>query len=238
MQRFLFAGALEREGQEVTLPPEAARQATTVLRLRPGDEVALFADGGPEWRAVLSRVERGTVVARLAAPVGSRPRPKRRLCLCQALLKGEKLEWVLQKGTELGVAVFQPLLSERVVARKEGVPERWRRIVIEATEQCGSVRVPEIREPVALADAVRAGSADGPRVLCWEGEETQVSLSEALRAQPADALALFVGPEGGFAEREVAQARAAGVQTVSLGPQILRAETAAIAATALALLAP
>lgn len=235
MQRFLVLHALEREGQLVTLAPEVARQVATVLRLRAGDEVALFANGGPEWRAALSRVDRAAVTARLTAPVAPRPRPTRTLRLCQALLKGEKMEWVLQKGTELGVAVFQPLVSERVVARKTGVPERWRRIVVEATEQCGSVRVPEVLATVALADALRAG---GPRLMCWEGEHAHASLYGALRDLPAGSLSLFVGPEGGFDEQEVADARASGVETVSLGPQILRAETAAVAASALVLLAP
>jgi 16S rRNA (uracil1498-N3)-methyltransferase len=221
-------------GYQLALPAEVARQVGTVLRMRMGERVAVFNDGGPEWEAELVEVGRGGATARLVAPASARGAPAREVTLCQALLKGEKMEWVLQKGTELGVAAFQPLLTERVIARKAEAPERWRRILVEAAEQCGRVTIPRLLPPVTLEEALRGG---GRPLLCWE-DERALTLVAALRDTPTGPVRLIVGPEGGFAPHEVEAARAAGVRVVSLGPLILRAETASIAASTLALLTP
>src|SRR5688572_8451633 len=115
VQRFYVEKPLV--GGEVPLPEHVARQVSTVLRMQPGDQVVLFDGSGPEWVAELARTGK-SVTARLLerrhGPVG----PARTVTLCQALLKGERMEWILQKGTELGVSAFQPLLTERVVAQK------------------------------------------------------------------------------------------------------------------------
>jgi 16S rRNA (uracil1498-N3)-methyltransferase len=132
------------------------------------------------------------------------------------------------------VEVIQPLLTERVVARKEAVPERWRRITIEAAELCGRTSLPALRAPVTLDEAI---GVEGAKAFCWESERAQ-TLWRYLATDPPDALTLFVGPEGGFSEREARLARERGAAVVSLGHLILRAETAAVAATALALLTP
>jgi 16S rRNA (uracil1498-N3)-methyltransferase len=262
--RFFLKYSLSHAGQSVTLPAEVARQAATVLRLRPGDPVVLFEDGGPEWLAELAEVGRGATTVRLVERQEPRPLPMRAVTLCQALLKGEKMEWVLQKGTELGLAAFQPVLAERVVARKAEVPDRWRRILVEAAEQCGRVTIPRLLPPLPLDQVL---TSQERTLLCWEGERAY-SLVEALQTTarprpPAPAsttnagtaelplssgrggrgvrsapLRILVGPEGGFAPHEVERARAAGAEVVSLGPLILRAETAAIAASTLALLTP
>jgi len=232
MQRFFVTEPLQRAGQLVTLPSDAARQAVTVLRAREGDQVRLFNQSGPEWLTSVIQLTRARVSVQLIEAVTPRPFPGRSLTLCTALLKGDKLEWVLQKGTELGVHAFQPMLTERVVARKTDVPERWGRIVIEAAELCGRATVPKIEPPLTLAEALRY---QGPKLLCYEDERT-LPLVEALAGLSGSALAVFIGAEGGFAEREVEDARSAGALVVSLGSLLLRAETAAIAATTLALL--
>ena len=231
MQRFYVEGRLD--GGEVALPAHVARQVTSVLRMKAGDRLALFDGSGPEWVGELLHAGKAARV-RLVERLEPAPAPRRAVTLCQAVLKGERMEWVLQKGTELGVVAFRPLLTERVVAQKEEVPARWRRIVIEAAEQCGRTVLPALHAPGQLTEALEM---PGAQALCWENERTRTLWSYLAEGAP-DVLRLFVGPEGGFTEREAEQARSAGATTVSLGEQILRAETAAVAASALALLAP
>ena len=234
MQRFYVTEQLI--GGDVRLPEHIARQVRTVLRMKPGDRLALFDGSGGEWVGELVDAGRG-VTARLVERRDGAAGPPRRVTLCQALLKGERMEWVLQKGTELGVAAFQPLVTERAVVRRSEVPERWRRIVVEAAEQCGRTDLPALRAPVRLAAAL---AEPGAHVFCWEGERVQSLWGSLARTGPdaRDALTLYVGPEGGFSEQEACLARERGARVVSLGPLILRAETAAVAATAVALLAP
>src|SRR5688572_1985921 len=117
--------------------------------MKAGDRLALFDGSGPEWVGELLHAGKGARV-RLVERRAPAAAPSRQVTLCQAVLKGERMEWVLQKGTELGVVAFQPLLTERVVAQKVEVPERWRRIVIEAAEQCGRTTLPALHAPVRL----------------------------------------------------------------------------------------
>ena len=231
MQRFYIEERLA--GGELQLPAQVARQVMTVLRMQPGERVVLFDGSGLEWVGELKRAGNGVTV-RLVEQRAGPPSPARRVRLCQALLKGERMEWVLQKGTELGVASFQPLLTERAVARRTDVPERWRRIVTEAAEQCGRTELPALQPPVALQEAL---NGEGAHVFCWEGER-EGSLWRTLAAGGLEELSLYVGPEGGFSEGEAQLARTRGAAVVSLGPLILRAETAAVAASSLTLLAP
>src|SRR5437867_1488864 len=208
------------EREVITLPAPVARQMESVLRLRPGDPVALFDGRGGEWAAEVAALRRGDGSARLLQYVPGRPEAALRLTLCQALIKADRFEWVLQKGTELGVAAFLPLLTRRVVgASGKGSPverareralkaERWRRIVVEAAEQCGRTVVPEIHEPRALRAAL-AGHV--PSVICWEGGRDALPLRDAL-ARARDGAArhgvqvheaqILIGPEGGFTPAE------------------------------------
>jgi 16S rRNA (uracil1498-N3)-methyltransferase len=230
---------------EVELPPEIAHQARDVLRLVAGDTLTLLDGSGQQWSATLTEVGRRRVVARLLAPlVEASTEPGLRLVLYQGVLKAAKLEWVLQKGTELGVAAFVPLISERSVGGAEATGQakraRWRRLLEEATEQCGRTRVPQLAEPCTLPRALEALPPSALALIPWEGERTR-SLRAAVLAhqranspRPAEAH-LFIGPEGGFAADEIALASRHGVVAVTLGPRILRAETAALAATALLL---
>jgi 16S rRNA (uracil1498-N3)-methyltransferase len=189
---------------------------------------------------------------RLSAPRRSRAEPRARVVLCQGMLKAAKLEWVLQKGTELGVSAFVPLSCERAARGLEELGgakrARWRRILEEATEQCGRARVPELAEPRTLPEALAALPAGAVALIPWE-EERSTPLREALvdalerdagpaggparRRPQAPEVHLFIGPEGGFAPSEVALAQRHGATPVTLGPRILRAETAAIVALAL-----
>jgi 16S rRNA (uracil1498-N3)-methyltransferase len=164
--------------------------------------------------------------------------PSVRLVLYQALIKGQRFDWVVEKGMELGVAGFVPIVSSRSLVRPAEASsarlERWRRVVVEAAEQSGRCRLPEISPPLTFDDA--CASAAGVRILPWEAER-EASLGDLLAAQQqaVPVVSLFIGLEGGFPLEEVRLARRLGVRTVSLGQRILRAETAAIVAAALVL---
>jgi len=222
-------------GREVVLPPELARRLAKVLRLQRGDRVILADGGGRDYEVELKEV---SARAASAFVVGERPSPAEpslELVLYQSLVRPQRFELVLEKGTEIGVSRFVPLLSGRAQVKVHPGPQRaqrWRRIVSEAAEQCGRGRVPAVDPTQPFEEAVR--SAPGLRLIPWEGERT-LGLGVYLRAldeRPAT-VSLIIGPEGGFAEEEVELARGAGCVPVSLGPRILRSETAGIVAAAL-----
>ncbi len=227
-------------GREVALPPDLARRLAKVLRLKRGDRVVLADGGGRDYEVELVAISSGSATASI---VGERPsplEPSLELVLYQSLVRPQRFELVLEKGTEVGVSRFVPLLSGRAQVRTPspagGVgsqrAQRWRRIVTEAAEQSGRRRVPAVDPPLPFKEAVR--SAPGLRLIPWEGERSQGRRSylRGLAEQPTT-VSLFIGPEGGFAEDEVELAGAAGCVPVSLGPRILRSETAGIVAAAL-----
>lgn len=234
MRRF-FVPAGTVAGREVVLPPELARRLAKVLRLQRGDRVVLADGGGRDYEVELNEL---SARAASAFVVGERPSPLEpsvELVLYQSLVRPQRFELVLEKGTEIGVSRFVPLLSGRARVRTQPGSQRaqrWRRIVSEAAEQCGRGRVPAVDPPAPFEEAVR--SAPGLRLIPWEGERSQGlrSYLRALEERPAT-VSLIIGPEGGFAEEEIELARGAGCVPVSLGPRILRSETAGIVAAAL-----
>ena len=228
---FLSPDALNQE--QVRFPAEATHQLTRVLRLREGDEVWVLTGDGMEHRVHLTALSRNEAHGRIVESRPNHTEPALDLTLYPALLKGKNLEWVLQKGTELGVARFVPVVTARSVAddvpqRRDGKLARWERILQEAAEQSGRGRVPALEPPLTFKEAL-AHAARSLILLPWEegGQALRNALPETTRP-----LALFIGPEGGFTVAEVDQARAAGARVVTLGPRILRAETASIAAVA------
>ena len=229
-------------GDHVLLGDEIAHQLRHVLRMRPGARIVVLDDRGMEYEVALVSVEnkaaRGDIVARRPAT----GEPSAQVTLYQALLKKDNFEWVLQKGTEIGVARFVPVITARTVAAgDEGVSaakrERWARIVREAAEQARRGALPVVDAPLTFADALDDISADGLTLIAWE-EERATSLRAAvapLRVADAPHVAVFVGPEGGFTPEEVSQAAGHGAVPVTLGARTLRAETAATAAALLVL---
>lgn len=240
MHRFFIPPAWIR-GETVLLGDDVAHQLRHVLRLRPGARIVVLDDRGWEYEVELLAVEhkaaRGTICERRPAS----GEPSVQVTLAQALLKKDNFEWVLQKGTEIGVTRFVPLITARTVAAgDEGVSpakrERWARIVREAAEQSRRGALPPIEAPLTLSTALDSLTAD-LMLIAWE-EERATSLREALaplRAVDMPQVTIFIGPEGGFTAQEVAQAQARGARVVSLGMRILRAETAATAAALLVL---
>lgn len=244
--RFVVEGLALAPGNEIELPQEVAHQARDVLRLTSGGMLHLLDGTGGEYPAEIVALDRKHVIVRVGARVEGRAEPAVRVVLCQGMLKAAKFEWVLQKCTELGIAAFVPLLTERAVAATEeageGKRRRWSRIVAEALEQCGGTRLPEIATPRPLLHALASLPPGGVALIPWEEAAAlplrvalQQAVSQASDPERIPEVRIFIGPEGGFSAGEIALAERAGALPVTLGPRILRAETAAIVAATLAL---
>jgi 16S rRNA (uracil1498-N3)-methyltransferase len=232
--RFYVQEPLEAD-RSLSLPESVARQITSVLRLIRGDEIRLFNGDGREFAADITDTGHGRVAVRVTRQVESVGRLAPPLTVALALIKHDRFEWALQKLTELGVDRVVPMTTERTVLsfrvdRTAQRLARWQRIIVEAAEQSGRATLPEIGPAIPFAD-VLAECAESRSILLWE-EEHAVELPQLFDDRPA---LLLIGPEGGFTAAEVDQARAIGAVTASLGPLILRAETAAISAAAMML---
>ena len=246
MHRF-FLPADSFSSDTVFFPPEMANQIRRVLRLRNGERVVALKREGRGFLVELTAVDK-TVQGKIVGEAEAGHETPYRLTLLTPVTRREKFEWVLQKCTEAGVGRFLPTISERSLIRSAadlgGKRERWEKIILEAAEQSGRDRVPELMEPMTFDAAVGprpaaspAGSGFGPlKVLFWEEAEelTLRALLEGTRrtGTPSDVY-LAVGPEGGYGAGEAAAARAAGWRIATLGKRILRMETAALAAVLL-----
>jgi 16S rRNA (uracil1498-N3)-methyltransferase len=230
------------EGDTVLIEDALAQRLTKVLRLRAGDEITLFDGGGIEARARIDDLKprRGTATVIERCPGAAEPRV--RVHLYQAITKGERFEWLIEKATEVGVASITPLITARSVVRTDAGAarlDRWRRIAIEAAEQSGRSAVPAINPPQTLDAALAA--AEGVLLLPYEAaNDSAPSVQHAIDAEidalfALSAVSIFIGPEGGFDDEEVASARAANAAIVTMGARVLRSETAGLVATTLAL---
>jgi 16S rRNA (uracil1498-N3)-methyltransferase len=240
MQRFFVARDKLNDGA-VEFTEEQAHQIARVLRLRVGDEVAVLDNGGwiyqVELTATLPTSARGLVRRRHLAP----GEPRTKLTLYPALLKSDKLEFVLQKCTELGVSAFAPVVSDRCNVSGSASEERlgrWERIISEAAEQCERGRLPQLL-PVAFFETACEQARGLSFIACERGDRPSLCVEIANRlgrkSQRPFAMNLFVGPEGGYTDAELAGAIGRGIIPVGLGPRILRAETASIVGAALLL---
>ncbi len=214
-----------------SLPEASAHYISRVLRLSPGGAVQLFDGSGAEFRGELAEVGKKTVTVELQEYLAGMPESPLRIHLGQGLSRGERMDWAIQKATELGVAQITPIVSERCEVRlnDERVDKRlahWRQIAISACEQCGRSVLPLIHAPVSLRDWLTL-EADLKLVL-HPVAEPLVS-----HAKP-QTLAFLIGPEGGLSESEVAQAADQGFQPARLGPRVLRTETAPVVALSVA----
>jgi 16S rRNA (uracil1498-N3)-methyltransferase len=277
--RFFVAPDVLADPARVELPPAVANQVRAVLRLRSGDQITLLASDGIAHVVELTDVSRERVVGRDIAQATVATEPRVQVILYQGLLKAAKFEWIVQKGTEIGLSAIVPVQCRRSVVGADEVSAaklaRWRAIAAEAAEQSDRGRVPEVWEPIVLgwphpqgamhcdptsvaapepgspsvveagenggarfsAPASHAIAADALALLAYEaeGETPRRTIRDALAGSVPAVIHLYIGPEGGFAPEEVALAQAHGVRIVTLGPRILRAETAALVATTLAL---
>ena len=228
-------------GAELELSPAAARHVQ-VLRLQPGDALMLFDGLGGQQDATVLHMGRREVRVRTGTAWTREPEPMRPIQLALGVPANDRMDWLVEKATELGVSAIQPLLCERSVLRASG--ERagkklahWRGIAVAACEQCGGNRLPEVHDWQALTDWLRETGSDARplRLLLSLQPDAQPlgeRLQQAMAEAPARSIGLLSGPEGGLSPAEEALARAAGWTPVSLGTRVLRAETAALAALA------
>jgi 16S rRNA (uracil1498-N3)-methyltransferase len=227
-------------GSVVELPPETAAHLARVLRARVGDEVILFNGDGREFCGAIETV-RGS---RVAASVGE-GRPVDResplgISLVQCVPRGDRMDFIVQKATELGVARIVPVLSQRSVVRldkdqAESKAVHWRAVAVSACEQCGRNRLPTIEPAQPLLNYLgESAPGTGPRLVFEPESASRPRATEREAHHPADigiaTAEIAIGPEGGFAGDELEAFRVAGFSEVGLGPRVLRTETAAIAA--------
>lgn len=231
MHRFFVT---EIHDDQIVFSPEQAHQITAVLRMEPGQSVVVLDNDGWEFEVVLADVNRKRVTAVIQNKRPVTTEPVSRVTLYQSLLKRDNFEWVLQKGTELGICQFVPLITERTVARLPKKTDRWQRIIVEAAEQSHRGRIPLLAEPMTLVQATQALPTQQIGLIPWEAAD-KGSIGEILVGMGETAVSLFIGPEGGFTKDEIKLARQHNITPITLGPRILRAETAAITATTIVL---
>lgn len=212
------------------LSPAQARQMSAVLRLRPGDTIVVFDGAGREWTAQLTLLTPRRATARLLEEAPREPPPALRLTLAQVVPRGAAMDLIVAKATELGVSRIVPLEGEYSVRRGAALDHRWRRLMAEASEQCGRRAVPELAEARGLGELLEFHPSGEPLLACDKSADA-VPLTQACRALArTSALTLVIGGEGGLSAEEVERVRRRGGQLVSLGPRLLRADTAALAA--------
>ena len=249
VQRFFVGPGAIGEGV-VTLSGPQARQMMTVLRMRPGDHCFVLDNSGYQYEVVVVDLTPHEVRGEIHSRSLVTTEPRTKITVYQAMLKADRFEYVLQKGTEIGVVSFVPTICDRCVLGNIGNGrsakiERWERIIVEAAEQSGRGKLPSLQSATLFRQAVE--SARGISLIPYEEEHTE-HLRDVLRklistqsggatsGKPRPfAINILTGPEGGYTEAEIELAKSYGIVPVTLGPRILRAETAALA-TATAIL--
>jgi len=221
-------------GKGVGLPEQAGLHLTRVLRLGAGARVTLFDGTGGEYEGTLER-DGKKLWARVGAHLAIERETPLQVTLVQGVARGERMDLIVQKATELGVTRIVPVFAERSVVKVDASKsarklEHWRSIAISACEQCGRNRVPEVIEPTALGDAVRALAPGSARYLL--AADARDSLAAAVLRDAGKPVVLMIGPEGGLADAERDFAGANGFSACAMGPRIMRTETAGLAALA------
>jgi 16S rRNA (uracil1498-N3)-methyltransferase len=234
MRRF-FVETVPQGCDTVSITGREARHAFTVLRLRRGDLVGVFDDGGDLYEAIIEEADPRRLTARIKGKLPSYPYPCD-LILCQSLLKADRFEYVIEKASELGVKALHPFVGERTVVRPskgEGKMRRWKEIAKAAAKQSGRGAPMSILEPAELIEVLQRFSHEGAeRFLVWEGERQKDLRSALKEASSLASVVAVVGPEGGFSDKEAKTAMEMGFEPVSLGYRILRADTAAVTVVA------
>lgn len=252
MHRF-FVSPDQLEADKVVITGPTVHQIRNVLRLGPGDAIVVLDNSGWEREVEIVEVGQEQIVGRVLSKTLATGEPRTKVSLYQSVLKGSHFEFVLQKGTELGIVEFVPLISQRcIISNLDDVnkkSDRWHRIIQEAAEQSKRGKLPRLESAMIFARACeRAKRTGGLSLMPWE-EETSVNLKQVFgREEKATkgkktlqfpprpfSINLFIGPEGGFTEEEVILAQRYGIVPITLGPRILRAETAGLVAAAVIL---
>lgn len=226
--RFYTPSALDAHS-ETALDEKASAHIARVLRMRVGDKLTLFDGSGGEYPAQIVAIGKKAVQVSVGALLPREVESPLSIHLGVGMSRGDRMDWIVQKATELGVTSITPLITERCGLKLKGERQdkklrHWQGVAISACEQCGRNRIPQIAAPKTLADELSQTKADTKLVL-----HHRASTLEAATETPSS-IALLIGPEGGLSEQEIAQAQQQGYQAITLGPRVLRTETAPLAA--------
>jgi 16S rRNA (uracil1498-N3)-methyltransferase len=238
MRRFIIDPAAVSQPL-VTLEGSEAHHIAHVLRLKPGDRIMLVDGTGYEYESIIKGLEDQRVEVEIQQTFGNSAGPGVQIVMAQAFLKEKKMDDLVRKLSELGIADWIPFFSNRTIARPEknrlaGRMQRWKRIAAEAVKQCRRSDMLQISDPLNFKEVLDLSQSCDLRILFWENETAPLSrqIGSKDRMSPKKIM-LMLGPEGGFSEQEVEIARQAGFEVAGLGPRILRAETATLAACTL-----
>ena len=231
----LYIGGQYGTGSEIELDADRSRYLTRVLRLRSGDSLHVFNGVGDEFRATILSAGKNSAMLRIDEQSVARTESELRVHLVQGTSRSERMDFVVQKATELGVKRITPVLTEYGVVkldpgRAEKRRDHWQKVAASACEQCGRVRLPLVDAPVTLKDWFGAAPANvDTQLILKPGARTPL----AAIAAPPTKVCILIGPEGGFSDSEYEDAEVSGFEPVAICPKILRTETAAVAAIAI-----
>ena len=233
MPRFFIDSPCEPGGL-VTVAGEDARHIAKSLRMREGEPLDLCDGLGTDYHCEIDSLSPDAVTVRVLSAQPSRTEPRTLVTLIQSLPKADKMDFVMQKAVEMGASRMVPMLSARCISRPDAKAaakktERWQKIASEAAKQCGRGILPQVAPVTEFRRAVEDAARDGEVILFYEGGGAPLT---ELVSEKTERLSILIGPEGGFAPEEVELAKSLGAKTATLGPRILRTETAPVAALA------
>ena len=219
---------------KIIIDDENVNHIKNVLRLQIGDEITINDRQGHDYKCIISEIEHCKIIASIDCVADSLAEPGIEAVLFQSLIKGEKMEWVIQKAVEIGVTKIVPICTTRCVVKLENPKkmaskiERWNKIAESAAKQSGRGVVPEVTLPMNFKESLVYAKEQGLCTIIPYEKEYEIGIRKVLQNNRSDSFGLFIGPEGGFTEEEVKEAIGQGVHSVSLGNRILRSETASL----------
>jgi 16S rRNA (uracil1498-N3)-methyltransferase len=236
--RYFFIEKSEREDSILSITGPDARHIKNVLRMKPGDKIGLFDGKGFDYEAKIIDLSPGRVRVSLIRRFQSTTESPLKIIFAQAFLKEKKMDGLVRQLSELGIVKWIPFIAERSVPRPDkkqllARTKRWEKIAREALKQCRRGRIMEIGETVSFEEMLDLGQFCDLKVAFWEDELRPVHADLLVSGEQIDTVFSLIGPEGGFTEKEIEKAGNRGFITVGLGPRILRAETATVAACVL-----
>jgi 16S rRNA (uracil1498-N3)-methyltransferase len=238
MNRF-YVDKREIDGKRVKMRGEDVKHITKVLRLGVGDKIIICDGGNTDYDGEIQKVVKDEIFIGLSRARPSGTEAPVDIVLFQSIPKSTKMDFIIQKGTELGIKRFVPVSTARTVVRLEGDRDvqkkvnRWQRIALEAAKQSRRGIVPEVEQPVSFSEALSMMEGFDLAVLPYVGEQSYTLRSIPCEDHKVKSIGVFVGPEGGFEEEEVEMARERGIYTIKMGPRILRTETAGMVLTSM-----
>ena len=227
-----FIASHQIHGETAKIDGPLLKHLRDVLRVNRGETLTFVDECRQRYVAQVDRVDRQALVARITSRLETAPPTPLQLTLAQGIIKGKKMDWIIQKATELGVGRIIPLHTSRTVVRLDGLraqrqQTRWQTIAYEAAQQSSRDEVPQVQPICSFSDFIRADS-HFLRLILWEGETERSLKNELASHSDLKSAALLIGPEGGFSQQEVSEAKAQGFRAIHLGQRILRTETASL----------